>query len=401
MSRSGRAGVVLAEMKSGTLLVGGITALFLAVVLPALTRSDALLWSDRSILAALVGVFTAPVIAAATCLQVSRRMAGMGDPAEASVSGRGFVARVGGLAGSLWAAVIALVQILSAILFGFPIDQSLTIPTALPWLLCVMVLLAAVSVGAVVGSKSRGYGWGAVLALMVFVWLYGTTFLEGRWSILSPLDNGTVFTSYQEPAVGLLVLHVTVSVAVILGAAALLARPLGARISAGVVAAALAVGCVVAGAGMDPSRVRNQPLTQDPVCDRGSGIELCVWPMMAEALQPQLDQLIITRNIVDGRWRVADTFAQEGLPDTVVGSRLYISDEPSLESDIIAAVLAVLPTCAATRAGEEAHSNIQSWLFSRVDAGWAPGSEPAEVAQQPEGEQTRWLRGQLSVGDCR
>ncbi len=397
---SGRAGVVLAEMKSGTLLVGGIVALFLAVLLPSLTRSDALSWSDRSTLTALVSVFTAPVIAAATCLQVSRRMAGMGDPAEASASGRGFVARVGWLAGSLWATATALVQILSSIAFGLPTDQRFTAPMALPWLLCVVVLLAAVSVGAVVGSKSRGYGWAAVLALMIFAWLYGTTFLSGRWSILSPLDNGTVFAPYQEPAVDLLVLHITVSVAVILGAAAVVARPLGARFAAADVAAVLAVGCVVAGAGMDPSRVRNQPLTQDPVCDRSSGIELCVWPMMAASLQPQLDQLVIVKDIVDGRWSVDDAFAQEGLPDTVEGARLYISDEPSLESDMIAAVLAVLPTCAATPVGEDALSNIQSWLFSRVDSGWAPGSEPAEVAQRPAGEQTRWIQGQLSAGDC-
>lgn len=48
----------------------------------------------------------------------------------------------------------------------------------------------------------------------------------------------------------------------------------------------------------------------------------------------------------------------------------FFEDEPSRESNIVDAVLTVLPACAASPVGEEAHSNIQSWLFSRVDAGW-------------------------------
>lgn len=400
---SGRGRALVVEARTGPLAGGGAMALFLAVVLPALTRQDATFWSDRSILAALVCVFTAPVLAAATCLQVSRRISGMGDPAAASISGRGFVGRVGWGAASLWAVLIAATQIISATVVEFPVGQPFTAPMALPWVLCVLVLLAAVALGAVVGSYMEGYGWAAFLALVVFGWLYGTTFLGGKWLVLSPLDNGTVFAPYQEPAVPVLVLHIVGSGAILLVAAAFLARRRLSRVVAGVAAALAVVGCVVAGVGMEPTRVSNQALKQDPVCDRLGGVELCVWPDMADALDSQLSELAAVRGIIAGRWNVPSSFVQDGLPGSIIGTRLFIDYESSKESPIIAAVLAMVPSCSATITGDEAQSTIQSWLFNRLSPGWDGGSESeaSVVAGLSEDEQSQWLQTQLSAGSCR
>lgn len=398
-----RGRLLLLEAATGPLLVGGAIGLVIAIAVSGMTKLDGTSWPDRTTLAPLVCLFTAPLLAGAVCLQVSGRSSGLGDVARTSASGRYFPARTGWAAGSLWGVVIAAAQILSSTLVRLPLGEPFTLRMLLPWLLCVLLLLAAAAIGAVIGAHVEGFGWSAVVALGIFSWLYGTVMLDGTWwwSLLAPLDASTYFAPYKQPGLGPLLLHSGACVAVLAGVGAALARrtrwkaPL---VASSVVALAVAIG---AGVYFGPSRIQSLPLTEPPVCEQRDQTTLCVWPMMGDVLEPQLRVLARARSLAAEYWAAPAVFAQDGLPASVEGQLIYIADvtDPEILAD--EAMFAVLPQCDATPEGEQASADIAAWFSARVTGQWWPDSVEAMVMDLPESEQAEWVEETLRAGGCR
>lgn len=395
-----RGDVVAAEASHGLLLLAGLGSVVVTVALSLVAKPDATQWADRSTLSSLLCVFTGPVLGGVAGIVAGARMAGLSETAASTTAGARFPAQIVLLAALCWVVPVSIAQAIAPLVARSPWGSQLGMATTLPWLQTLALLMACTSMGVAAGVRWHTWLVGPTAAAAIFGWLYFTTFLPGRWNLVAPVDNSSFYRPWTEPRPSIILAHTGLSLAVVLAVVALLTQvQVRRRILAGA-ALVLVLACV--GTLFTTSADRTQPrrLTTAPACAQSRGVQFCAWPSLSSQTPLVAAALAAARSQVEEQWEVPHVFTQEGLPQEVTGSRMQLGIPVSQETVGMDAIHAVLPTCSATRAGDDARAQLLGWMTARLGVDKSVDSPFRSIASADRSAQHTWVKNQLAAGGC-
>lgn len=391
--------LVLADLRTGVPPIFGVLSCMVAVGLGfAVAHPDQSQWADRFNLALLVCAFTGPLaFAGAAAHTGALNRQGLLDLAATSGRGRYAFARIGAAA-SLTFALLAGALSAVVLLHTVPPRPPLTAAMLLLPTTAVLLTVLCSLVGSVAGARHPSTLVPVTGAAAVFAWLYGGTLLPGTANLVSPVDSGSSYEPFTQPNPALYA-----GFALALAAAAGLAWALlhdqtrmGRVITAGVAAAAVASGVLLAAVG-GTDRLVMLPPPERPACDAAGRVSVCLWPGMADQLPTVLAAATAVTTELGPYLTVPDTFDQEGLaPQPGVAVFRLSTLDTDIDTNKQRMIDALIPPCPSGALDNSARDALLAWARSRLHTDFSEyDTTAAQVTALPPAEQQRWVDDKL------